>query len=122
MSYKVLEMRKKLGLTQEELCKLADISRQTLSDLENVESTNTTTQTLIKIASALNCKVSDIFCPDVQYTVRTNERQEVLPMPEMTLGSLFDGIGQAGGSLQLYTMASRQYFRARLKRSRARTM
>ena len=65
MSYKVLEMRKKLGLTQEELCKLADISRQTLSDLENVESTNTTTQTLIKIAGALNCKVSDIFCPDV---------------------------------------------------------
>ncbi len=65
MSYKILEMRKKLGMTQEELSKVSGISRQTLSDLENVEATNTTTQTLIKIASALNCKVSDIFCPDV---------------------------------------------------------
>ena len=62
MGYKILEMRKKMGMTQDELCKKAGISRQTLSDLENVETTNTTTQTLMKIASALHCNVSDIFC------------------------------------------------------------
>lgn len=63
MNYKILEMRMKTGMTQEELCRKAGVSRQTLSDLENVASTNTTTQTLIKIANALNCTVSDIFCP-----------------------------------------------------------
>ena len=63
MSYKILEMRKMRGMTQDELCKEAGISRQTLSDLENVESANTTTQTLMKIANALHCTVSDIFCP-----------------------------------------------------------
>ena len=63
MGYKVKEIRLAKKLSQEELCKAAGVSRQTLSDLESGRIVNTTTGTLTKIAEALNCKVTDIFCP-----------------------------------------------------------
>ncbi len=62
MPYKIKEMRLKNNMSQEDVCKAADISRQTLSDLESGRNVNTTTQTLVKIANVLGCKVSDIFC------------------------------------------------------------
>lgn len=62
MPYKIKEMRLKHNMSQEDVCKAADISRQTLSDLESGRNVNTTTQTLVKIANVLGCKVSDIFC------------------------------------------------------------
>lgn len=63
MPFKVKEFREKKNLTQAKLCKQANISRQTLSDLENGKEVNTTIATLQKLANVLSCKVSDLFCP-----------------------------------------------------------
>lgn len=62
MQYRVKEARLEKGLSQEELSKIAGISRQTISDLESGEIVNTTTSTLTKLAKALECDVTDIFC------------------------------------------------------------
>ena len=63
MPFKVKEFRERKHMTQAELCKQANISRQTLSDLESGKEVNTTIATLQKLANVLNCKVSDLFCP-----------------------------------------------------------
>ena len=63
MPFKIKEYRLKMNLSQLELSKKANISRQILSDLESGKEVNTTTSTLKKIADALKCKVSDIFLP-----------------------------------------------------------
>lgn len=62
MPYKVKELREFRNMTQVELCRRAEISRQTLIDLESGKEINTTVATLVKIANVLDCKVSDIFC------------------------------------------------------------
>ena len=61
MPFKIKEARKEKGYTQEELAKRANVSRATIIGLENGSVTITTTDTLPKIASALDKKVSDIF-------------------------------------------------------------
>ncbi|WP_279035418.1 helix-turn-helix transcriptional regulator [Gemmiger formicilis] len=61
MPFKIKEARKEKGYTQEELAKRANVSRATIIGLENGSVTVTTTDTLTKIASALDKKVSDIF-------------------------------------------------------------
>lgn len=61
MGYKIKECREEIGISQEELAKRAKISRTTLSGLESGTLKTTTTDTLLKIARALNKKVSDIF-------------------------------------------------------------
>ena len=61
MPFKIREARKARGLTQEELAKRANVSRATIIGLENGSITVTTTETLTKIANALNKKVSEIF-------------------------------------------------------------
>ena len=63
MPFKIKEFREKRNLTQMELCKKANISRQTLSDLESGREVNTTAATLRRLAEALDCKISDIFLP-----------------------------------------------------------
>ena len=63
MPFKIKEFREKRNLTQLELCKRANISRQTLSDLESGREVNTTAATLRRLAEALDCKISDIFLP-----------------------------------------------------------
>ena len=63
MPFKIKEFREKRNLTQLELCKKANISRQTLSDLESGREVNTTAATLRRLAEALDCKISDIFLP-----------------------------------------------------------
>lgn len=62
MPYKLREMRKKREMSQEDLSKAANVSRQTIVNLESGELVNTTTATLRKLAEALDCSVSDIFC------------------------------------------------------------
>ena len=57
----LLDARKNARLTQEELAKRANVSRATIIGLENGTITVTTTETLTKIAGALDKKVSDIF-------------------------------------------------------------
>ena len=61
MGYKIREAREKRGMTQEELCEKANVSRATLSGLETGRSVNATADTISKIAKALNMKVGDIF-------------------------------------------------------------
>lgn len=61
MPFKIKEARKEKGFTQEELAKRANVSRATIVGLENGSVLVTTTETLTKIASALDKKVGDIF-------------------------------------------------------------
>lgn len=61
MGYKIKECREEIGISQEELAKRAKISRTTLSGLESGTIKITTTDTLLKIAKALDKKVTDIF-------------------------------------------------------------
>lgn len=63
MAFKVKELREKLKMTQAELAKRADVSRQKLIDLESGKDVNTTVATLQKLADVLNCKVQDLICP-----------------------------------------------------------
>ena len=64
MPFKVKDFREKQNMTQKELCKKAGVSRTLLSDLENNKEVNVTVGILQKLAGALNCKFSDIFCLD----------------------------------------------------------
>lgn len=60
-AYKIKEFREKEGISQVELSRKARVSRATISGLESGAINVTTTDTLSKIARALNKKVSDIF-------------------------------------------------------------
>lgn len=61
MQYKIKMMREKKKMTQEILSEKAGVSRAIISRLESGEEVVTTTETLLKIANALECKVSEIF-------------------------------------------------------------
>ncbi len=61
MLFRIKELREKKNMTQVELCKKANVSRQTLVDLESGKEISTTTATLKRLADALDCKISDIF-------------------------------------------------------------
>lgn len=53
-------LRKQRGLTQEDLCGLAEIDRSYLSEIENGKM-NVTVKSLVMIAKALKCDLSDII-------------------------------------------------------------
>lgn len=55
------EYREKEGLTQEELSKKSEVSRNTISAIETGTNTNVTYEVMEKIAKALNKKVATIF-------------------------------------------------------------
>lgn len=61
MQFMVREIREKLKMSQVDLAQKSGVSRTIISGLESGSITTTTTETLVKIARALNCKVSDIF-------------------------------------------------------------
>lgn len=61
MGYKIKERREKLKMSQVELSQKSKVSRTIISGLENGTIKVTTTETLLKIAEALNAKISDIF-------------------------------------------------------------
>lgn len=61
MGYKIKEARERKGLSQSKLSDLSGVSRTIISGLESGRITVTTTDTLKKIASALEMKVSEIF-------------------------------------------------------------
>lgn len=61
MGYKIKECREEKNMTQSELAKRANVSRTIISGLESGAIKVTTTETLLKIASALNKKVTEIF-------------------------------------------------------------
>lgn len=61
MEYKIKAFREQMRMSQQELAVRSGVSRATISGLESGTLTVTTTETLIKIAKALDKKVSDIF-------------------------------------------------------------
>jgi len=61
MAYNIKEVRMQKGMTQEELSIKANVSRAIVSKLENEDNIVTSTETLKKIANALDVRVSDIF-------------------------------------------------------------
>lgn len=64
MQYRIKEIRKSKRMSQEELAKKAGVSRAILSGLETNNLSNTTANTLSKIAVALDCGVGDLFVSD----------------------------------------------------------
>lgn len=62
MGYKIKEKRKERNMTQDQLSKKSGVSRSTIASLESGKATVTSTTTIKKIANALECRVSDIFC------------------------------------------------------------
>ena len=61
---KIKYYRELTNLTQEELSKKSKVSRNTISSLETGSNNNITYDTMLKIANALNEKVSTIFFED----------------------------------------------------------
>lgn len=61
MGYKIREARIATGMTQEELSEKSGVSRATISAMENGEAKCVMTSTLLKLASALNTTVDQIF-------------------------------------------------------------
>ena len=64
MDNRLREYREKRGMTQEELSRMSGISRATISALENGKALCVKTDTLTKLADAVEEKVSTLFfCP-----------------------------------------------------------
>ncbi|MDO4480511.1 MAG: helix-turn-helix transcriptional regulator [Erysipelotrichaceae bacterium] len=64
MGFKIKEAREEKGITQEELSNKSGVSRNLISRLESGDLKSTSTNTLIKIANALEKSVNDIFFGD----------------------------------------------------------
>lgn len=63
MKNKVREFRLKAGLKQEELAEIAGVGRTVISQLENGTRDVITTDTMFKLAKALNTDAKNIFLP-----------------------------------------------------------
>lgn len=61
MGNKLREYRESIGMTQVELAEKSNVSRVTISQLEQGIERNTTTKTLLRIAKALDTTVENIF-------------------------------------------------------------
>lgn len=60
LSKNIKFLRKKKGLSQDRLAKLADVTLTTLVKLETGANDNPTIKTLAKIAKALSVKIDDL--------------------------------------------------------------
>lgn len=57
----VKRLREKAGLSQEKIARLADVSNNTLINIEAGKQDNPTIETLKKIAKALNAPIEDLI-------------------------------------------------------------
>ena len=57
----IKKYRNKLGVSQDRLSKLADVTYNTIIKIESGANTNPTIETLAKIAKALNVSVDDLI-------------------------------------------------------------
>lgn len=64
MKYRIKELREEKRMTQEELSEKSGVSRSIISKLEQKKPVNMLTDTLSKIANALDVKVSSLFLPE----------------------------------------------------------
>ena len=65
---KILELRKKKGLSQEQLGEKVDVTRQTISNWE-LEETSPNPEQLKLLSKALNVSVDDLIDNDIQNIV-----------------------------------------------------
>ncbi len=61
LARKVKQLREKLGLSQEKLARLADVSNNTIINIEAGKQDNPTIDTLKKVSKALNVSVEDLI-------------------------------------------------------------
>jgi DNA-binding XRE family transcriptional regulator len=61
LARKVKQLREKLGLSQEKLARLADVSNNTVINIEAGKQDNPTIDTLKKVAKALDIRVEDLI-------------------------------------------------------------
>jgi transcriptional regulator with XRE-family HTH domain len=61
LSENIKKLRKKKGLSQDRLAKMADVTLATLVKLESGANDNPTIKTLAKIAKALGVKVDELM-------------------------------------------------------------
>ena len=61
LAKKVKQLREKLGLSQEKLARLADVSNNTIINIEAGKQDNPTIDTLKKVAKALDTTVEDLI-------------------------------------------------------------
>jgi len=61
LARKVKQLREKLGLSQEKLARLADVSNNTIINIEAGKQDNPTIDTLKKVAKALNVSVEELI-------------------------------------------------------------
>ncbi len=61
ISKNIKKHREKLGVSQDRLSKLADVTYNTIIKIESGANSNPTIDTLTKIAKALNVKVDDLI-------------------------------------------------------------
>lgn len=62
MQNNLKEIRTNRKVSQAELAEKSGVSRQTIIAIENGTRISVTTNTLVKLAKALDCSVEDIFC------------------------------------------------------------
>ncbi len=60
-SSKIKRIREKLGLSQEKLARLADVSNNTIINIEAGKQQNPTVDTIKKIAKVLNVSIEDLI-------------------------------------------------------------
>lgn len=80
-------MRKRTGLTQNELAQKAGVSRRALSSIEKGVSIPSV-EIALKIASALNASVEQLFLDDTEEG--TIEQPAVIPVPSEEINSFWD--------------------------------
>lgn len=61
LARKVKQLREKLGLSQEKLARLADVSNNTIINIEAGKQDNPTIETLKKVAKALDVSVEELI-------------------------------------------------------------
>lgn len=59
-SHKIKKLREKLGVSQEKLARLADVSNSTIVNIEAGKQQNPTVETIKKIAKALGVSIEEL--------------------------------------------------------------
>lgn len=74
MNNKLKKIRQELGMSQEELSVKSGVSRPTISMIETNSLDNIESKTMLKLATALNCDIGDIFFKEtVVFSQQTKE-------------------------------------------------
>lgn len=81
MNNSLRNRREELGLTQEELAIKSNVSRPTISMIETNSLENIESKTMLKLATALNCDIGDIFFKEnvvftQQYDINQNPQEQ----------------------------------------------